>query len=215
MTRTNRKINTVFLGCSYHNLSSYYRDYEHKKVSNINLAAYFFILPFDLQFYDIWINRKTSGRYLKTLITSGIKNIYSGNIHSLSYIGKFEPIGSDKLISKPFISKRILYQYFNASGNIYDFDTDNISYLNKIKAYCAKKKIRLHLVNTPLHKEYVRLIPRKFISKYNELVKNSNTINCNERIFEDNDFLPDGDHISSKGAVKFSNCLSSHLSTRL
>ena len=85
-----------------------------------------------------------------------------------------------------------------------EFSLKNIEYLFKIKDLCAKSNVNLILVNTPVYKLYKNKIPKKFKVKFEQLSESEKikTIDLSDLLSEEYLFIPDGDHVSQKGAKK-------------
>jgi len=80
-------------------------------------------------------------------------------------------------------------------------------FFNKIIDLCNKNKVKLITLNTPLHSYYKSKIPSEYLNKYNEIIRQDRivTINFDELVLDDSCFIPDGDHVSVKGALQTSN----------
>jgi hypothetical protein len=70
----------------------------------------------------------------------------------------------------------------------------------------AENKIKLYFLNTPLHAYYQKQIPEVYKQKLNQIVatKQIGLIDLSNFQLSDSCFIPDGDHVSLKGAVKTS-----------
>jgi lysophospholipase L1-like esterase len=90
-----------------------------------------------------------------------------------------------------------------------DFSSTNILYLNKIISLCKEKQVALILVNTPLHPYYLSAVPEKFKSRYHTIIQQSGLpyIDFSEYQFSDSMFMPDGDHVSARGAAVVTNMI--------
>jgi len=203
--KTNKNIDTLLLSCSYHNFAKYY-DYStyHPDV----IGRYFYVMPDDIKF--ILINK--SQNMISTLKFSTlyfIENLFS---NQKSFIGKFEDFPVDKEISEIYINKRISKQYGNIDSNNLYSDL-NIIYFKKIIDLCKKSNVELILIRSPLHKDYFKKIPKYIIDKYQKVTKNRKIIFLDDEITY-TDIMPDGDHLSDQGAIKFSKYIEEQLNIK-
>jgi hypothetical protein len=195
----NPSIKNIFLGFSYHCLSSYYEDQEFGKYSKDVSTTYFFIMPFSEQIRLIAVNYSELPAFFRNML---IKGLYP------SYLGKYQNDFKRTCAQDSSMDKRILFQFYK-SGNVTQFSTINLYYLNKIVTYCRHQKINLTLLNTPEHTYYKKKIPLQFINKYNQVVSKYRipVIDFHELDLSDSCFIPDGDHVSEKGAMIISKKL--------
>jgi hypothetical protein len=65
------------------------------------------------------------------------------------------------------------------------------------------------ILKTPLHAYYKSGIPLKFIEKYDSLINLNKLklVDFGNLIFNDSCYLPNGDHVSQKGALLTTNFL--------
>jgi hypothetical protein len=196
--KTNKNIKRVYLGFSYHNLSSYYDDYIQGKKSNAISFKYFYYLPKEQQ-KNIILQNDDLTNYTKSLIKSGI-NI-AKNKSEKDFIGGFSNEFYNTSATKKDIINRIQRQFYS-NNRLNSFAKINLIYLNKIITLCKTSNIELVLVNTPLQSYYKRLIPNVFKVKYSEIIKSNEikVINLNNLKFSDEYYINDGDHVSAKGA---------------
>ena len=203
--KSNTSITTIYLGFSHHSLSSYYDEFVFGKYSKNISSRYFFILPITeklkLLKYNFWI----LPIYIKEVYKHGIMNIFkTGN--NYSFLGQYENDFKNVSAVQNSMDKRLLVQFYN-DNTLNNFSESNISYLNKIVDLCNKNKVKLITLNTPLHSYYKSEIPMEYLKKYNEIVRQDRivTINFDELVLDDSCFIPDGDHVSVKGAQLTSN----------
>jgi hypothetical protein len=106
------------------------------------------------------------------------------------------------------MDKRAIQQYY-IHDTLRGFSEINITYLQKIIELCKNENVELVVLNTPLHPYYKNKIPKKFIDKYNELIINNSLkqIDFSGLDLSDSCFIPDGDHVSERGATITSNYL--------
>jgi len=196
----NPNIEKIYLGFSYHNISSYYDEYIYGRYSKDIFPRYFDILP-DSEKQKYLPNKLWSfyRNYLKIKLI-GTKTGYVNQFINTSAIEKS-------------MNKRINFQYYNTKEDIKEFSELNIKYLKKIRDLLLKENIQLVLLDIPVHPYYKERVPKEYKQKYNDLVGNNqfNTLNF-ERITLDNDcFILDGDHLSVKGADTLSSFLLSKI----
>lgn len=99
------------------------------------------------------------------------------------------------------MDKRIAFQFYK-NGKLNGFSEINLHYLLEIIKLCKEHKIELILLNTPLHPYYKGQIPAVYIDKYNEIIgmNKLQVVDFKGVEFDDSCFVPDGDHVSEKGA---------------
>ena len=67
-----------------------------------------------------------------------------------------------------------------------------------------KSNLNLILVNTPVHTLYKNKIPKKFKVMFEQLSESGRfkILDLSDLLSEEYLFIPDGDHVSQKGAIK-------------
>ena len=207
LLKNNPSIKKIYLGFSYHNLSSYYEDFIFGHSSKDVAPNYFFILPFSENLNFIKYNSKELPTYFKNVFITGFKNVLSKN-NKNSYLGYYENGFKSTQAIQNSMDKRLLFQFYK-NGKLNKFSNYNIHYLTKIIDLCKKNRIDLVMLNTPLHNYYKNKIPKEYIEKYNEIINinDLNVIDFNDLTLSDSCFIPDGDHISEKGALLISKYL--------
>jgi len=82
-------------------------------------------------------------------------------------------------------------------------------YLDSIIALCTRKNIELILVNTPSHPYFRRNVPVSYREAYARIKKDPRIrfLDFSDIPLDDSSFLPDGDHVSVKGARVISGML--------
>ncbi len=190
---TNPHIDTVILGISYHNFSDYYDEhtYSHNSLNN-----YFYILPLQLQFESLY---KTEDA-LVFLIRSFNKIIRSERI--LDWTGGFNNHKSETKFSYDLINNRIKYQYYNEE-RLRGISESSTIYFDKIIEVCRQYGICLIPLSTPLHPHYENNVPNVFKNNYNKCLHKISAppIEFTGALNENENFLPDGDHVSDRGAI--------------
>jgi len=196
LVRNNPQIHTVYLGVSYHSFSDYYDHYIYKEP--IALLFYYYLPIFEQ--FKILMKVENPVSFLVRSSVKGIDSIfrYSDKNHCL---GSFQNYKTDVKVSLESINKRIKEQYY-LNKKARPFSEEQLYYFNKIITYCNENNICLVIVNTPLYELYKESVPEKFRNKYYLMIddNNLNIIDFNNLKLEKIDFLPDGDHVSAKGA---------------
>lgn len=202
--KSSPQIKNVFLGASYHNFAKYY---DESTFNPDFVGRYFEILPFEQQIYFLE-NSNNLISSIKYIIYYGTENYFSD---STSYIGGFNYKYVKEKTSNAIIEKRINKQYGKLDSNNL-VSKINIEYFYKIIDFCKKKKLNLTLIQTPLHTEYRKHIPKIMIDTYYKHTAGMKILEFDTAFVENNDyFMPDGDHLKYKGAVKFSKLLNKYI----
>jgi hypothetical protein len=199
----NKKIENVYLGFSYHSLSNYYDKFISGEYSSSISPKYFHTLPVKEQIRLIYWNFKNLSSFIKDLGKINYKYLSDGTTFSFGgYLNNFY----NTVPLKTSMEKRLQFQFYT-DKKLNDFSDINLLYLTKIINICKINKINLLILNTPLHAYYESKIPENYIDKYNEIVKLNNlkVINFKDLSFSDSCFIPDGDHLSVKGAYQVTN----------
>jgi len=214
LKKTNPHINRVLLGYSYHNISSYYDDAIFGKTSPPVAARYFFIMPLNIQFEVIFMNKYFVQKFTEILV-NGVYNFFAPP-SSYTFLGSYSNYETSLYVNQESIKRRINSQYFEGQ-RLRDFSIHNIKYLKKIIDYCDKYKIKLILINTPLHYDYKNLVPKEYKDKYYSIIEKYelNVVEFNDLKLSDYNFLPDGDHLSESGAKLASTYLTKLLNSNL
>ena len=201
----NKNIKTVYLGFSFHSLSNYYDNFISGKYSNSVSPKYFFTVPVKEKISLIYWNHENLIPYSKNVIKIGYNYLF--NKRTFSFGGYSNSFANTTAV-KTSMEKRIQFQFY--SGNVLNnFSDINLLYLDKIINLCKVNKVNLLIINTPLHSYYQNKIPKNYILKYNETIRKYNLkcINLSGLSFSDSCFIPDGDHLSEKGANQFTKAL--------
>ena len=210
LLKKNKQIYTLLLGVSYHSFSAYYYDFTyHPDVAQ----RYFFILPLRAQL-RLLMNVENPFKLLMKSFTISYKNLRGQN--NFSFLGGFSTHATDLPLSCESIENRI-YAQFYSKKKLREISSLNAEYFSKIKILCAKKKVKLIALNSPMHPEYAQGVPKKFRDTYDSLVARQGitVIDFNELVLNDKDFLPDGDHLTIGGANKATLYLKNKLSRNI
>ena len=199
----NSKIKKVILGYSYHNISSYYDEFISGHLSAIMPHKLFFCLEFSEKLRVLNWNRKKLISVSKKIFKSFYHQYYNlveENDEYSFYDGYNNPFKNEKVNLKS-LQSRISFQFYS-KDKVTDFAELNIIYLKKIIDFCQEKNIKLSFLITPLHPFYISKIPFLFKSKLHDfaLENKIKLIDLESLVMPDSCYVPDGDHVTTKGA---------------
>ena len=208
--KTNRNIKTVYLGLSYHNLSGYLDDFIFGKFSAPVAKNYYFIMPFSEKIRLIIANKKEPLNFFKSIISANFKNLFT---KEKSFMGGYNNVFSNSEANKVSIEKRIAVQFFDKKKRVYDPAATNIRYLHEIIDLCRANKVGLVLINPPVDKYYEHKIPKEYKHLIKEVVKRNELhyLDFHDLKLDESYFIPDGDHVSVKGAEICTQRFKQHL----
>jgi len=195
----NQNIKIVYLGFSYHSLSNYYDDFITGNFSNSVSPMYFYTLPSKERLKMFYWNREKLFSYVKELLSTGYKSTL--NESPADFTGGYSNVFTNTMALDTSMDKRIKFQYYS-KNKLNNFSEINLLYFYKILNLCKTKHIELILLKTPLHTYYEKRVPAEYVSRYNEIVTENKLkiIDFANITFSDSCFLPDGEHLSVKGA---------------
>lgn len=201
LLKDNPQIKSVYLGCGFHNFSDYYDEFIDGKYARNVSPRYFYLLPIEDQVKLCWRNKDQWLSYLRDLLKSGA---YIINDQPLFNGGYSNPFQHEKGLKKS-IDRRIQFQFYRAHTTN-GFSHDNIYYFKKIIDLCASKQITLVLINTPLHQYYRLQIPKSHSRFLHQQVwfSDCSYLDLSKLQLPDDCYIPDGDHVSQKGALQVS-----------
>jgi hypothetical protein len=199
--QNNRAIKKVCLGFSYHNISTYEDDFVYEQYPYEVSSRYFFILPADQKKEVVKQNLKSLPKFLGKLLINGSKTLTEKK-ENYSFLGGYKNEYKNVMASKQSMDHRISLQFYK-DGKQRGFSATNISYLNKILMLCKEKNVELVILKTPLHNYYKSKVPAEFVEKYDSLISQDKlkVIDFSNLILNDSCYLPNGDHVSQKGAL--------------
>ncbi|GAA4973231.1 hypothetical protein [Algibacter aquimarinus] len=198
LLETNPNIKTIYFGLSYHNITDFADIFTKGKRSFFYAPPYFYVLPLKEKLRSFKWNSNNESVYIKNIINSGIESIK----FMPSYIGEGFSNNSLLELSKSKADFRIKEQYFEG-GKLRDFSSLNLHYLEMIIKLLDEEKVELFILNIPLADYYKSKIPKEYIIKYDEIIKEYDleVIDFSElELGDPKYFLPDGDHVNAKGA---------------
>jgi hypothetical protein len=192
-------VKRIYLGFGYHSISDYYDDYTYGKYSNNVAPRYFFILPLELKIFMLKKNFPDFVTFLRNISLNGLKIFLNKRP---SFIGNYENGFKSSSSRIESMEKRINAQFYE-KDSLKGFSYMNLVYLNKIIDLCKKMNVELIILNTPLDSYYKKRIPSKFIQKYYSIIRINDLkiIDFGYLKLNNSYFIPDGDHVSEKGAV--------------
>ncbi len=217
IVKNNPQIKNLILGCSYHNISTFYdrclfnEKYTADHISNMLLTRYFTMI--DNKSKLILIENNFSG-VLKSS-KDGIMNMINSftgnysNYQDYEFIGKYYQGGKRSLTDIGNNRAIWLHFYKDVDGSeLEDFSSLQLEYLKKILSFCKENNIKVFLLNTPVHDTYFRNIPEKFITGYYSIMKgleesyNVTLLDYPESNYPD-DYFGDSNHLNRAGASVF------------
>lgn len=203
--QNNPAIKKVYLGFSYHNISSYADEFTYGQYAYDVASRYFFILPLEQKKEIIQHNPKLLPKFLGKLLINGFNTLIEEK-ENYSFLGSYKNEYKNIVASKKSMDYRISQQFYE-HGKQRGFSAVNIMYLNKVILLCKEKNIELVLLKTPLHDYYKSKVPLEFIKKYDSLnnLNKLKLIDFSNLILNDSCYLPNGDHVSQRGALLTTN----------
>ena len=207
----NQNIKHVVLGVSYHNISYYYEELINGNSSTVFPIKIFFCLDFIEKLRVVSWNRKKLFFLFREIINSVDNKCSNLNPVDDKYsfsTGYKNNLFDEKVIIKN-VENRAHSQFFTSQNQLQSFSYNNIYYLKKIISFCKENSLKITALTTPLHPEYLRLVPHKFSSELKEIIKKNNVqlINLENLELNDSCYAHDGDHLTLKGARRMTDSL--------
>lgn len=201
LLENNPSIRKIYLGLGYHNISTHYDQYIYGGHAKDIAARYFFILPLKDKLSVLSNNPKDFVELLENSWSNGLKNRKLENADN-TILGHYENFFVDVAARKSSMDKRLALQ-FRENGQLRDCSELNIGYFKKMVNLCRSKNVELIVINTPVHPYYKSRIPSKFRNRYEAILKENRVKRFSFDALKLNDsaYVPDGDHISAKGAL--------------
>jgi hypothetical protein len=192
-------VRRVYLGFSYHNLSSYYDDYIVGPTFRFFVERYLSILSLA----DYAELAKNDVEHVTELFSSVVRNGLSSAVRGeCALYGRFADEPMTAVFNLASTEKRIGEQYFE-HGMVRGESGLNVEYLDKIVRLAGEAGVELVVLNTPLHPEYLRRVPQEFREAYERYVRDYGlpVFDFSDLLLTDAEFLPDGDHTNHRGAA--------------
>lgn len=196
-----KNIKTIVLGYGYHNISEYFDYAVYGKNSAPCFSSFYLVLPASRKAEILSYNKLLFFQSLLSILSKGVENTVAED-QQYSFIGGYLPTATEKSVDSVYIARRIFAQFYR-DGKEMEFSGINIKYLFSIADFCKKKGVTLYLFRTPLHAKYRERVPERFVKEYNAIALKTNckVIDLDSLQLDDEHFLPDGDHLSYKGAL--------------
>jgi len=210
ITKSTTKIKKIYLGISYHNFSSNIDDLSSGEFLNRDISSgYYIYLPLKEKIEMLYNHKSHLLVFLSSLYVNSLKtvmNVKKYNEIDYAFWGKYSNNFNNIAADTISIKKRVDFLYFK-NGKIRNISIKQKFYLNEIKKLCKSENIELVLLNTPLNKFYKTLVPKKFKNEFYSIINKENLIvlDFKDLKLSDSLFIPDGDHLSEKGAIIISN----------
>ena len=212
----NKKITTVILPFSWHNLPKKYQEKFLFDKSFGKIDDYFLLLDengrnvietFDGSYLITWLKYTGGVPFQFYLNNTLLRELFGSSVDKkgINFYGGFKKISKNDL-SHGKILKKVNSYFYHDSHNVSDSSTIMIEYLHKITQLCYENNIQLILLNAPVHKRYKSMIPAKAVASF-EITKkiiltkyrNICYVDFSDMEMPDSCFS-DGDHVNSSGA---------------
>jgi hypothetical protein len=206
----NRNIKNVYVGFGYHNLSRYYDEYIYGDIFRVWAYRYLSILEPTDYWKIIKNNKRILIDFYRRTVTQSLY-VIKDNYCEL-FKGEFPYDDPEAVYNRDSMLKRINRQYYD-NGDIIEKSDYNYQYLQAIVDLCHSRHIGIVMLNTPIHPEYYESIPGEFIDLYWDFI-NTNSLDYYDFAdcrLENENFLPDGDHLNASGADIATSCFRKYL----
>ncbi len=198
-------VDTVMVLFSYHSISS---AHDHKLRDEPWRSQFF------NQYYMLSELPTVTGvpvgydGYLKILIRRMC--LYPSLRHD-DLLGKYSNADEMHLGNHEIVAAR----HFLADGKQRESSKVAVYYLRKIISLCRERDVRPILVTTPMHKDYLKLVPPSFVAKFEALKEEFSAAGVElwddgHAEYADREFY-DADHLNSSGALRFSRITAERL----
>lgn len=224
----NRGIETIILGCSWHNFANKYQESYLIGDKSSAMHGYFpllddeaksilrrwspdYIVP--LLVYDIGI---PIGLYKDKLVLAGLmhKKIRKDDI---TFFGGYKEVKVSK-VNEPSIQGKINLYFGDTNADKSDLME---TYIFKIIELCEKNKLNVILVNSPVHPLFRERVPERYITSFNNVLtdiskkyKNVAYIDLSGLGLRGSDYF-DADHVNKFGAEIVGRKLADAIGTSL
>ncbi len=189
-----KHLDTVYLGCSHHSFSAYFDNYA---VNQQEILPRYYILE------------ENKWAYLKKFNFINLHFLFKKQFQlgweSMFYGKNFIPGGCaspmNRVVDINKLKKRIQQQFYYQNQTM-PFSANQLRYFDSIQHFCAVNQTALILINSPVHPEYRKNVPKKYLDKYLQKTQNLRVLDMGDFLSQNTDFMPDGDHISWKAYLK-------------
>jgi len=210
LNQNDLRTDTVFLGVNYHSFSEYMNDHIlHPQV----VSRYFHLLDLRTQM-NVLSEMKDPFDFLLQNLKEEVENLIF-NMHKRKWQGGHISIMSTSPIDMEIIDSKIQESYYR-DQNIKGFSELQILYFEKIVNYCKANDIKLIILKTPIHRLYEEKVPLIFKNEYTRITsgRSFQVIKFKGLDINEKDFLQDGHHLSSFGAMKVTKHLRNLLKSK-
>lgn len=214
-----QNVKHIVLGFSYHNISSYYDELIDGNTSTVFPLKIFFCLDIFEKLRVLKWNKTKLFFLLREILYSAERkcsNLYPVD-NKYSFSNGFEnKLRNQKVIFKN-VKSRVISQFFTFKDQRQSFSNKNIYYLKKIISFCKDNNLEIILLTTPLHPEYLRMVPNEFILELKKIIYENDVelINFENLKLNDSCYAQDGDHLTLKGAKMMTDSLINILKFKL
>ncbi len=198
LNKKENSIQTIYLNVGYHSISSSNNEYIYGEASKEVPSKYFPLLSYNWKYKLLRENFRKAPGLISNIIFYNLKYLL---LNQYPAIGGFKNNFKNVSSSNISIQKRINKQFY-LNNNERDFSEINIDVLEKIKNLAKSNNKKLIILTTPTHKFYDSLVPKKFKNKFFDIMIENKLeiLGISKLEMKDDNFLPDGDHLSLKGS---------------
>jgi len=196
-------VRRIYLAFSYANLSAYYDEYVTGATFRMFADRYLGVFS-TADLLELLRNSPTTApdlfqRLLRGGLSTGLRQrctLYA-DFFSDPSSRKFETFRFD------IMKKRIDEQYYADDDVLQGQSAQNLYYLEKIIHLVREHDLELVMLNTPLHPEYKKRIPARFLELHASVLERHGvpSFEFDGLQLGDAEFLPDGDHVNYPGAL--------------
>ncbi|AVR46907.1 hypothetical protein C7S20_17470 [Christiangramia fulva] len=199
------KVDTVLLGFSYNNLSSY-NDYKlsNSRWSHEMFKRYYSLIKYPelSKMVPVDYHGLIKTKFKELCLFPHFKENWEGDYTNFEY-------------SNVKNAERQIRIHFFHNKKQADISKVSLKYLDSIVNFTIKNRIKLFLVSTPLHPSYLKRVPKEFknafLKEKSKLAKRGIiTLDYSQMQYDDSLFL-DSHHLNEYGSSRFSLQLSNDL----
>lgn len=212
----NLKPKRIILSYSYHSLASFpwFGEAEMSKRYHLLIDREFYNHKFKSEF----IHQSTVARFcsdewkIPILLGQDIIEYFElrDSSKTIPWLGAYEPKRGSQIGNHRSL-KDALGRHYSKFGVVTVTSRSKREYMRNFARLCQENGIELCLVNTPVHREYFRSIPPRFIQDTDGLAAELTNygvryLNLSREPFSNKEFY-DYDHLNQRGSEKFSQVL--------
>lgn len=201
-------IKVLYLGVSYHNFSNYFDDYIYGNLASHFIHRYLGLLSM-ADFTEL--AEANPGGIMSMSRAMVLRGLPAGLKERCSFYGRFPTKRQTQTFNIESTRERLRDQFFR-DGQLRDESQSNLRYLNAILQLARTRDVRVVLLKTPLHPSYSEGVPRVYKTRFADFVERSGAeyYAFDDAVLPDSDFLPDGDHLNYRGAVRATEAFASY-----